>query len=434
VTVVPQRLLDSIWPRSLDVRPFVTTAVGNAALALIGLLTGMLAARILGAEGRGQLAAAQAWPLLLATLGSFGLMEAIAFFAARVPLRARAVLATGLLLAVPFTLIAVAAGMWLLPHVLRTQSTEVREMALLSLALVPALTASTAPSHALRGVGRYQAWNVLRLVTPLAWLSTLVVVRGTHYATVPTLAMAFIGATMLAAVITHAYAWRVLQGSPAPERSLARPMLAYGAPTLAASIPHWLNLRVDQLIVIALLDARALGLYVVAVAWSGAAHPLAEVVAHNAVPALAGVQDTRQRSRLVYRAGAAAAIVSSALLLAATPILLPLIFGAEFRAAIPVALILVLAGAVDATNAVGAECLRGVGRPRAVLLAECIGLAVTAVALPILVLMAGIVGAASASLVSYAAILVAQRRLMRGRDRESIEFAAAMPPKLDPIG
>ena len=212
-------------------------------------------------------------------------------------------------------------------------------------------------------------------------------------------------------------------------------MLAYGAPTLAASIPHWLNLRVDQLIVIALLDARALGLYVVAVAWSGAAHPLAEVVAHNAVPALAGVNDTCQRSRLVYRAGAVAAIASSALLLAATPILLPVIFGADFRAAIPVALILVLAGGVDATNAVGAECLRGVGRPRAVLWAECIGLAVTAVVLPILVLVGGIIGAATASLVSYVVILVVQRRLMRAeRDSTSPDFTAAIPPQLDSIG
>ena len=143
-------------------------------------------------------------------------------------------------------------------------------------------------------------------------------------------------------------------------------MLAYSSPTMAATIPHWLNLRLDQLIVIALLDARALGLYVVAVAWSGAAHPLAAVVAHNAVPALAGAKDTWQRARLVYRAGAVAAIGTSVLLLAATPTLLPLIFGVEFRAAIPVALVMVLAGAVEATNAVGAECLRGVGRPRAV--------------------------------------------------------------------
>jgi O-antigen/teichoic acid export membrane protein len=125
---------------------------------------------------------------------------------------------------------------------------------------------------------------------------------------------------------------------------------------------------------------------------------------------------------------------TSALVLAATPTLLPVIFGAEFRAAIPVALVMVFAGAVEAMNAVGAECLRGVGRPRAVLAAECVGLAVTVVALPVLVPMAGIIGAACASLLSYTVILVAQRRLMRpSHENAQHEFAAPIPPKLDPV-
>jgi O-antigen/teichoic acid export membrane protein len=188
------------------------------------------------------------------------------------------------------------------------------------------------------------------------------------------------------------------------------------------------------LIVIALLDARALGLYVVAVAWSGAAHPLAAVVAYNAVPALASAKDTSRRARLVYRAGAVAAIGTSVVLLLATPTLLPVIFGAEFRAAIPVALVMVIAGAVEAINAVGAECLRGLGRPRAVMVAECVGLAVTAVALPILVLVGGIIGAACASLVSYCVILVVQWRLMRVPLEEGhLEFTAGIPPNLDPV-
>jgi O-antigen/teichoic acid export membrane protein len=211
-------------------------------------------------------------------------------------------------------------------------------------------------------------------------------------------------------------------------------MLAYSAPTMAAMVPQWLNQRLDQLIVIALLDARALGLYVVAVAWSSAAHPLAMVVAHNALPALAGASDIGQRAHLVYRMGAIAATGTSVLLLVATPALLPLIFGIEFQSAVPVALVMVLAGAAEATNLVGAECLRGVGRPRAILLAECVGLAVTLVTLPVLVLVAGIIGAAAASLLSDTAILVTQRRLMRTpRVDARLELAAQIPPKLDPV-
>jgi O-antigen/teichoic acid export membrane protein len=427
-------LPEFFWPSSLDARPLASTAAASGALAVCGLLSGMLAARLLGVEGRGELAAAQAWPLFLATVGSFGLTETIAYFAARDPSRARAALATGLVLAAPVVLVAIAAGMWLLPRVLRGHSIEVQQVATLCLVLVPLMTLTVAPSQALRGVGRYASWNVLRLITPLAWLATLVAVQGTDHANVPTLALAFIATTALAGGVSHLHAWRTLAGSVRPDRSLVRPMLTYSAPTMAAMVPQWLNQRLDQLIVIALLDARALGLYVVAVAWSSAAHPLAMVVAHNAVPALAGAADVRQRAHLVYRTGAMAAIGTSLLLLLATPTLLPLIFGIEFQSAVAVALVMVLAGAVEATNVVGAECLRGVGRPRVVLLAECVGLAVTVVTLPLLVLVGGIMGAAAASLLSDTAILVTQRRLMRTAPGDApASLAPQIPPKLDPV-
>ena len=428
------RLLETLWPSSLDARPFASTAFANAALAAIGLLTGTLAARMLGAEGRGELAAAQAWPLFLATLGSFGLTEAIAYFAAQAPSRARATLATGLLLAVPFTVLAVAAGLWLLPRMLRGQATEVQQIALLSLALVPLLTLSVAPSQALRGVGHFRSWNALRLITPLAWLATLMAVQGTSHANVPTLALGFIGATGLAACVSHVYAWRMLSGPSAPNRHLVRPMLAYSTPTMMAAMPQWLNLRLDQLIMIVVLDIRSLGLYVVAMAWSTAVQPLATVIAHGAVPALASAQDRHRKARLVYRAGAVVAIATSLVVLAATPMMLPLIFGAEFRSALPAALVLVIASGITSLNSVGAECLRGLGRPRSVLRAECVGLAVTAIALPALIPLAGIVGAACASVLAYSATLIVQRRQLRTPGENAVlDVTAGVPPTLDPI-
>ena len=82
--------------------------------------------------------------------------------------------AIGLVVAIPFTVAAVAAGVWLLPRVLPRQTAEVQQAAMMCLLLVPLLTLSTAGLHALRGVGRYRAWNVLRLVSPLVWLSALI--------------------------------------------------------------------------------------------------------------------------------------------------------------------------------------------------------------------------------------------------------------------
>jgi hypothetical protein len=100
--------------------------------------------------------------LFLATLGSFGLTEAIAYFGPGLRRGLARSLATGLLLAVPFTVVAVwpACGS---SRDVRGQTLEVQQVATLCLVLVPLLTLSAAPSQALRGVGRYRAWNVLRL-------------------------------------------------------------------------------------------------------------------------------------------------------------------------------------------------------------------------------------------------------------------------------
>lgn len=419
------RLPETLWPAGLDARPLTVTAVANLAIAACGVLTGVLAARLLGADGRGQLAAAQAWPLLLASLGGCGLTEATAYFVARRPLDARVVLSTGLVLSIPFCAAAAITGLWILPIVLHAQPPDVLVTARISLLVVPLAILASAPYQAVRGAGRYRAWNVLRLATPFAWLIALAGAPALGYADVRSVAIAFLLATAVSACAAHACAWMTLPGSRKPDAGLARPMLGYGAPTMLAGMPQWLNLRLDQLVMIAILDTRAIGLYAVAVAWGTAAQPLAGAFANVAVPLIARAEDRRETARLVYRAGTAVSLMTGGAVVLVTPGLLPWIFGAEFAAAVPAAVVMGLAGAVTALNAVGAECLRGMGRPRATLLAECAGLLVTVVTLPVLIMTAGIVGAAIASLLSYLAILVAQRWMMRMPGREPQLAAAA---------
>jgi O-antigen/teichoic acid export membrane protein len=428
------RLREALSPAMLGTGSVASTAAANAAIAACGLLSGGLLARALGADGRGELTAIQAWPLLLATFGNFGLTEAAAYFAAADTRRARTTLSSALVLSIPFSVVAIALGFGILPRVLQSQTTEVRQAAQISLLLIPLMTFAVAPHQALRGAGHTYSWNLLRLLTPIGWTAALAVLYATGGASPTNVAMGFMAATALSSIAAHVVAWRTLEGSSVPDRRLLRPLLSYGAPTVVTALPQWLNLRLDQLVMIALLAPESVGLYAVAVAWGGAAQPLATVLAYAAVPALAAAHDGPRRARLLYRSGAIVSIVASALVLAVTPWLLPLIFGTEFRGAISAALIMVAAGAITGMNAVGGECLRGLGRPRGVLVAECAGLAVTGVAVPVLVPLWGIVGAAVASFASYAAIFLVQRRLLStsadsaGSD-SNLVFALDTPPR-----
>jgi O-antigen/teichoic acid export membrane protein len=170
-----------------------------------------------------------------------------------------------------------------------------------------------------------------------------------------------------------------------------------------------LNLRLDQMLMAALLPAHTLGLYVVAVTWSNAVAPFPNALANVLFPQTAAQIVPEDRHR-VFAKGIRLAVLSTlsvaAVVVVVTPWVLPLLFGAAFAAAIPAALIMVGASAIAAVNMVLEEGLRGLGRPVAVLWAELCGLAVTVVALLILLRPLGIVGAALASVCGYSAVLV----------------------------
>jgi O-antigen/teichoic acid export membrane protein len=89
-----------------------------------------------------------------------------------------------------------------------------------------------------------------------------------------------------------------------------------------------------------------------------------------------------------------------------TPLMVPLLFGVEFAAAVPAALILVGAAAVAGLNVVIAEGLKGLGHPVFVMRAEFSGLGVTVVSLLLLLRPLEVVGAALASLLGYTAVTI----------------------------
>ena len=77
--------------------PMPVTAFVNVLITLIGLVTGTLLARLLGPQGRGELAAIQGWPTYLVGFAMVGLPHALTYFCGRNPLQSGALLATAVL-------------------------------------------------------------------------------------------------------------------------------------------------------------------------------------------------------------------------------------------------------------------------------------------------------------------------------------------------
>src|SRR5688500_12259405 len=112
-------------------------SVGTQVLIVVmNVVTGIITARLLGAEGRGVYVALTLWPPLLAMLATAGLNSAVVFRLRRSPASADAVAGAALLLALGGSLVLITIGAALLPWFLRGYSPATVLFAQLCLAAV----------------------------------------------------------------------------------------------------------------------------------------------------------------------------------------------------------------------------------------------------------------------------------------------------------
>jgi O-antigen/teichoic acid export membrane protein len=383
----------------------LTTAAVNVALAVIALLTGVLAARLLGPDGRGYLAAAQAAGTLVGAIGSLSLGEALVFFVGRQSRRPMVVLQTAALFAGASTVVLVGGALLLMPHLLAGQQAAVgAARAYTFIGLIFVLLGF--PITFFRALQQYGMWNVLRLISPLCWLAALILFTLTGTRRVVPLIITFVLLQSLFIPFVWHLARARVSGKAGIDYSLVGPMLRYGTPLFLAALPYTLNLRLDQLIIANVETADQLGLYAVSVSWAGLSLPIMAAIGSVLFPRLASMDREAALATLAScsRVGVVLACIIGGVSAFTAPTLIPLLFGSSF--AVPLALPLLLAGATSilGLNGIIEEGLRGLGEARSVLTGEATGLTVTVLLLFVLVPRMGITGAGAASLAGYAAV------------------------------
>jgi O-antigen/teichoic acid export membrane protein len=407
------------------------TAATNLALGIIGVFTGAIAARLLSPHGRGELAAIQTYPTLIGYLALLGTGQSVVYYSARDRARASRYLGCAIVISMASCLPLIGIVYLALPALLSAQSYSTVQAARWYLAVVPLVALMSLWLFALRGLSEFVAWNVLRIAPVLAWLALLLFcwrLGINNPGSVAAGYLAILAALLIPIILVSK---KYLNGSLVPVSGDLKPMLIYGLPCVASTFPTVVNLRLDQMLMAAILSPVALGLYVAAVAWSGAINPLLNAVSSVLFPRIAGHDAQMDRMRS-FSAGSRFAVLLALLitpvLAAATPWGIVLLFGRKFGAAVPAALILVPAGAVAAVNTVIEEGFRGLGMPTAPLYAQLSGMATTMVSLYFLLRPLGIVGASIASLLGYSTVTIAllfQARLLTGHSPAALLLPTA---------
>ncbi len=409
------------------------SSAANVAVPVSAILTGPLLARVLGVEGRGQLAAVLAPVLLVALLGTFGLPEALVYAVARRQAPLKRLLRTGLAIGFTTGLVSGGALYLLAPVILRNAPEQIGLLRALCLGVVFTLTMGAVRAVA-RGLRRFDLTIWERWLGVLMRLPLLFAFAFAGALTVTSAAWVTNGTAMAAMLVLWLVVRRPREPGPEPappERApaggdgLARGLLVFGAQSWAGTVASILVLRLDQVLLAPLVGSAQLGLYAVAVSLAEVPATLQIAVRDVLFTTATDSQDPRivaRGSRMLIVVTAIVAAVGALL----APVLLPVVFGAEFREAAGMAQVLFLAGVPSGVVSIVGIGLLSTGRPGARSIALVAGLVVNVGLLLLLVGPLGAIGAAWATVAAY--LVIATVALLRFRAATGIPARECVVP------
>ena len=344
--------------------------VGSVLTGLVGqavlIVSGVLAARILGVQDRGYLALIILFPTVLTQIGSLGLPLAATFELSRDGTRAAQVIRTLArpLLVQVVTLLAIQTGILL--AVFWSDSDLVRTSALISLGAVPAMLVHMYSTAILQGRQRFFAFNVMRAVPATTYAVAVLAIFIVGEGDLQWVVIGWIAALLLSAAIAAVFAFRgvALKSARGSGESL-RSMLRFGLKGLLGWTSPVETFRLDQAVVGLFLSAAGLGLYVVGLAFANLPRFIAQSVGYIAYPRIAahrGEEAWRELWQFFWLATGASALVVLGLELG-VEWLVPVFFGDEFSGAVTLTRILLIGALFLSARRVLTDGAQGLGQP-----------------------------------------------------------------------
>lgn len=401
-------IMQSVWSKS----------------AILGLQagTGVLTARTLGPEGRGELAAMILWPLLIANVTTLGLPSALIYHFRNQVKERRQIGGNGLATAAVSGAVAGALAFTVLPWWLRQYPQTVIHAAQLFLLTVPLCSVTLAGRAILEASHDFAASNAIQLLTPLATLLVLLFLLFGHSVTPYTAAVAYIAASlpsfgyMLFRVAYLGFC------AVRPQLAIVRQILQYGIRSYGIDILGTLALQVDQVLVVSLLTADAMGSYAVVLSLSRMLNVFQNSAVMVLFPKAAGrdVEDVLVMTGKCVRISGLVSAFFGVLICIFGYTLLRLVYGADYASAADALRILTIEAVLSGMTFVLAQPFMALNRPGTVTFVQGLGLSLSVPMMLWLIPRYGVYGAALSLLASTSARLLlvcASFRIVLARSR-----------------
>ena len=403
MSIIPQKVCDFISRQWVQWRDVASTSGVDGLKMALGIVTGILTARLLLPEGKGELTAVLLWYGLFSNVGNVGMPHAVIYYSGQYEDEVGTAYGTAAFIGLLQGSLVAVAGFISIEYILHSYRENVISISQTFFLLAPVFFVGGYSKRCVQGMGHFLLWNIIRLSQPLIYCSSIVLLWIVGFVNVTNVLIGYIFSQICLLVLAGGYMFMRVRRLRV-DRSLLRDYLSYGSRNWLASMAGQANARLDQAIISTVLSAESLGLYRIATSATRPIQTISRGFSRVILSEVSRSEEGGHRRIKRYLSVAAGLLLFAALVgVLALPYVLPFVFGAEYTSAIPSAQILCAASAVMGMKSILYNGIRGMGHPEYPLIGEVSSLAVTGGGLWLLLPWLGIEGAAIASLLAYGA-------------------------------
>jgi len=437
-TVEPDGSSFSYWKERLRdllkrgfVRKVIATFTTRLLLIVVGLVTTVMVARILGPTGRGLYAVATAIGMIGVQFGCLGMHASNVYFVSKKRSDLPRLVGNSLVVSFAIGVAAIGAmyvafGIW--PRIAPLHGW----LLLLGLLWTPIGTAYLLTQNLLLGVDDVKTYNLTETANRVLALIMIGCLVLTHRIS-PTLA--FVAglismAAMLGVIVARLV--RISGERPRPSMELFRSNLSYGMRAYLTNFFCFLVIRSDVLMLKYMRGASDSGLYSIAFTMSDYVGILPVLIGLLLLPNISAIEDVLEKYRMMKKATIGTVLIQGPVVLisaALAPWVVQLLFGKAYALSVP-AYLWLCPGAIFLTiHVVAVQFLNGIGFPLSVVWIW-LGTVVLKISLNLwLIPVYGLRGAAMATSVCYMVacvlvLIVIRREVRRASSGRAKGFVA----------
>ena len=374
----------------------------NVFILGLNVLTGIIIARFLGPEGRGEQAAMIMWPRFLAYSLTLGIPSSLVYYMRKKDEDQGSLYITALYMSVVLGFVAMAVGSVIIPFWMKGYSQEVIEFSIWALIMSPIAMLGTINTAALQSREEYHLYNFIRYIPVFATLVLLCGLVLTGYVNPFNTSVAYLFPAIPIAIWTT---FRLVSRYKMKQKNKvksSKKLLSYGIRSYGTDVAGTFSGYIDQILVVGLLSPSSLGLYVVSLNLSKMLNTIQSAITSVLFPKASGLQqgEALKLTFKVYRISTVITLIVGAGVFVIAPYLLILLYGASFVEAVPVFRILIFQTAITSVSWILSQGFMSIGKPGIVTILRISTLGLNIILLNLFIPFLGIEGAAISLLIT----------------------------------